>query len=310
MIFENYRTFSLYICCYSFYHILMNWNDFCNFWVKLGSEIQNWFVGQDSSGLNPFSRLIIAICLLIVGRIIIKLLMTVLKKAFGITSKLSVDISVKTFSLSVMNVLLNIGLAIIVLLVLKVDLTSVSSILSAGTVAIGLSLQDLISAFASGVVLLKTKHFRTGDYISIEHSVGVCEGTVSSIGLIATTLETYDNQHIVVPNNKVLQGVITNYTFNPTRRCVVKVKVHVSTDVAKAREIITGLLKKDERILANPSYSIVLSDIDEFSITIATRFFVKNKDYWDALFYQQEQIMLALRDNGIRFPDRKIAIEQ
>lgn len=288
----------------------MNWNDFCNFWVKLGQEIQNWFVGQDSSGLNPFSRLIIAICLLIVGRLIIKLLMTILKKAFGITSKISVDISVKTFSLSVMNVLLNIGLAVIVLLVLKVDLTSVSSILSAGTVAIGLSLQDLISAFASGVVLLKTKHFRTGDYISIEHSVGSCEGTVSSIGLIATTLETYDNQHIVVPNNKVLQGVITNYTFNPTRRVVVKVKVHVSTDVAKAREIIADVLKKDERVLTKPSYSIVLSDIDEFSITIATRSYVKNKDYWDVLFYQQEHIILALRDNGIRFPERKIAIEQ
>ncbi len=288
----------------------MNWNDFCGFWVNLGNDIQNWFIGQDDSGLNPFSRLIIAICLLIVGRLVIKLLMTILKKIFGISSKLSVDISVKTFSLSVMNVLLNIGLAVIVLLVLKVDLTSVSSILSAGTVAIGLSLQDLISAFASGVVLLKTKHFRTGDYILITHSVGECEGTVSSIGLIATTLETYDNQHIVVPNNKVLQGVITNYTFNPTRRVVIKVKVHITTDVPKARAIIIDCLKKDERILANPSFSIVLSDIDDFSMTIATRFFVKNKDYWDALFYQQEQIMLALKDNGIRFPERKIAIEK
>ncbi len=288
----------------------MNWTDFCDFWVKLGEKIQNWFVGQDSTGLNPFSRLIIAICILIVGRLLIKLLMAVLKKIFGISNKLAVDISVKTFSLSVMNVLLYIGLSIIVLLVLNVNLTAVSSILSAGTVAIGLSLQDLISAFASGVVLLKTKHFRTGDYISITHSVGQCEGTVSSIGLIATTLETYDNQHIVIPNNKVLQGVITNYTYNPTRRVVVKVKVHVTTDVSKARAIILDIIKKDKRMLTNPSCSVVLSDIDQFSMTITTRVFTKNKDYWDIYFYLQEQIMLAFRDNGIQFPEYKVSFEK
>ena len=133
----------------------MTWKDFCDFWVKLGTDIQNWFTGKDSAGLNPFSRLIIAICILILGRLVIKLLMNILRKAFGISNKLAVDVSVKTFSLSVTNVILNLGLASAVLLILKVDLTSVSSIISAGTVAIGLSLQDLISAFAAGVVLLK-----------------------------------------------------------------------------------------------------------------------------------------------------------
>ena len=292
------------------YYIFMTWKDFCDFWVKLGTDIQNWFTGKDSAGLNPFSRLIIAICILILGRLVIKLLMGILRKAFGISNKLAVDVSVKTFSLSVTNVILNLGLAIAVLLILKVDLTSVSSIISAGTVAIGLSLQDLISAFASGVVLLKSKHFRTGDYVSIEHSSGQCEGTVSSVGLIATTMETYDNQHVIIPNNKVVQGVITNYTANPTRRAVVKIKLHTSTDVKKAREVILDVVKKDPRVLADPTPSVVVSDIDEFAMTLAVRCYSRNRDYWDVLFATQENVIIALRDNGFRFPERKVTIDK
>ncbi len=287
----------------------MNWNDFCNFWVKLGQDIQNWFVKSDTSGLNPISRLIIAICVLILGRFIVKLFIRILRKIFGINNKLAVDVSVKTFSLSVTNVLLNLGLAVLVLIILKVDLTSLSSIISAGTVAIGLSLQDLISAFASGVVLLKSGYFKTGDYIQVVHAFGTCEGTVSSVGLIATTMETYDNQHVVIPNNKLLQGVITNYTLNPTRRVVMTIAVHVDTDVQKARELILATIAKDGRALQDPTPSVVVDTIDEYSIILSIRCYAKNRDFWDLYFSVREAVLLTMKQNGIRFPEKRIKLD-
>ncbi len=287
----------------------MNWNDFCNFWVKLGQDIQNWFVKSDTSGLNPISRLIIAICVLILGRFIVKLFIRILRKIFGINNKLAVDVSVKTFSLSVTNVLLNLGLAVLVLIILKVDLTSLSSILSAGTVAIGLSLQDLISAFASGVVLLKSGYFKTGDYIQVVHAFGTCEGTVSSVGLIATTMETYDNQHVVIPNNKLLQGVITNYTLNPTRRVVMTIAVRVDTDVQKARELILATIAKDKRALQDPTPSVVVDTIGEYSIILSIRCYAKNRDYWDLYFSVREAVLLTMKQNGIRFPEKTIKLD-
>lgn len=288
----------------------MNWNDFCNFWIQLGKDIQNWFVQSDTTGLNPISRIIIALCVLILGRFLVKLFIRILRKIFGINNKLAVDVSVKTFSLSITNVILNLGLAVLVLVILDVDLTSLSSILSAGTVAIGLSLQDLISAFASGVVLLKSRYFKTGDYIQVVHAFGTCEGTVSSVGLIATTMETYDNQHVVIPNNKLLQGVITNYTLNPTRRAVMTIQVHVDTDIAQARTLILDAISKDDRVLVDPKPSVVVDTIDEYSIFLSIRCYAKNRDYWDVYFGVREAVLLTMKQNGIRFPEKRLKMAE
>ena len=117
-------------------------------------------------------------------------------------------------------------------------------------------------------------------------------------------METYDNQHVIIPNNKVVQGVITNYTANPTRRAVVKIKLN------KAREVILDVVKKDPRILADPTPSVVVSDIDEFAMTLAVRCYSKNRDYWDVLYATQENVIVALRDNGFHFPERKVTIDK
>ena len=287
----------------------MNWERLKNWIIGIGQSISGWFMGIDEDGLSPLTRMVIAICVLIVGRILIKLLMKLLRKIFGVSNKIGVDVSVKTFSLSVVNVILNIILAIVVLALLKVDFTAVSSVLSAGTVAIGLSLQDLISAFASGVVLLKTNHFKTGDYIHIQHSDGSCEGTVSSVGLIATTMETFDNQHIIIPNNKLVQGTITNYATNPTRRLVFNVSVDYDTDVALCKQVIQEVIGKDARILKDPKPSIVVSDLGEYSITFSIRGYIKLRDYWDVYFAIREQILLAFRERGIRIPFKRVVVE-
>ncbi len=287
----------------------MSWSKFVQWWNDIANRIGSWFMTQDEAGINPLTRITVAIIVIIVGRLLVKLIMNILRKTFGVKSKLTVDVSVKTFTLSLLSVLLNLALAFFVLWILKVNLSSFASILSAGTVAVGLSLQDLISSFAAGIVILQTKHFKTGDYISIVHAIGTCEGTVSSVGLITTTLVTVDNQKIIVPNNKISQGVITNYTGVTTRRLVLDIGVDYNTDIDKVRSVILDVFNNDARVLKEPSAYVVVTNLDEYSIKISARCFVRNENYWDCRFQLLENILLAFRANNILIPYKRLVVE-
>lgn len=287
----------------------MSWDKFVQWWNNIASQVGDWFLKEDESGLNPLSRLFIAVAVFIIGRILVKLFMKLLRRIFGVKSKVGVDVSVKTFTLSLLNVVLNILLLILVLWIIKIDLSSFASVLSAVTVAIGLSLQDLISSFAAGLVLLKNKNFKTGDYINIVHDMGTCEGTVSSVGLITTTLVTFDNHKIIVPNNKLSQSVITNITTTPTRRLALNFSVDYNTDTEKAKQVISSLMEEDKRILSAPKPSVVVSDLAEFSITITAKCFIRQENYWDVKFDLTEKVLLAFRANHILIPYKRMVVE-
>ncbi len=286
------------------------WKNFVNWWAEMGASLYQWLIETpEGASMNLLTRIIIALILLIVGKYLIKLFMRIFRRVSGIKSQVGIDVSVKTFVAAALNLVLNIVLVVFFLLILGVDMTSMATIISSATVAIGLSLQDLISAVASGVVLLRSKHFRTGDYIRIDSSNGTCEGTVSSVGLIASTLETFENQHVVIPNNQVLQGVVTNYSTNPTRRLTVDIDVDYSTDVEQCKKVMQDVIASDKRILKNPTPIVTVYNLAEFSITMRVICYTKRVDYWDVFYDIREKMLLAYRANDISIPFKRIVIE-
>ena len=204
--------------------------------------------------------------------------------------------------------ILNLILAFIVLRILKIDVSSLAQILSAGTVAIGLSLQNIISACASGIILLKSKHFRTGDYIQVQGDA-TAEGTVTSVGVMATALDTVNGQHVVIPNDQLRKGVITNYSRNPVRRRVVDIGVDYETDTEKCKQVLLDILAKDERVLKNPKPSVYLTDLAEYYINFSVRAYIENKDYWDVYLQFREKVLLAFREQNIQIPFRRFVLE-
>ena len=286
------------------------WAGFVQWWSDLGAALYDYFIKiPEDAKLNNLTRLILAVVIAIVGRWVIKLLMKLLRKIAGIKNKIGVDVSVKTFTLALTNAIFNIGLAIIVLMVLQVDFNSFASLFSSAIVAVGLSLQDLISSFAAGLVLLRSKRFKTGDYIHVRHPNGECEGTVSSIGLLTSTMETFRNQHVIIPNNLLMQSVITDYSTNPTRRLDFEIGVDYSTDTAKCKKVIMDVIQADKRILDTPVPVVAVVDLSEFSITVKVICFTKGKDYWDVFYAIRENILLAFRKNDISIPFRRIVME-
>lgn len=278
-------------------------------WEKFWQSIVDFFLKAPEGEINNLTRIILAIVFAVAGHFLIKLILFIMRRAFGMKTKIQVDISAKSFILSVTKIGLNVCLFILVLSTLNVDMTSVAAIFSAATVAIGLSLQNLISAFASGVVLLRVKHFKTGDYISVSHSNGVCEGNVKQVSIISTSLETVDNQIIIIPNNKLLEGTITNFTSEKLRRAVMKINLRYDENIENVKKVLYDLLNSDIRIEKDPKPNIHISKLGEYSIELAIKYYVKNDIYWDVYNAYYEEILTVLRKNNIDIAEKKLTIE-
>jgi small conductance mechanosensitive channel len=287
----------------------MTWESFGQWWLDMFQSIGNWFVNPDANGINNITRIIIAIVVTALGILLIRFICWILKKTLRITNKLAVDISVKSFTVTVVRFILYIVLAFIVLAILNVSVTGFAGIASAITVALGLSLQDLISSFFSGIVLLRAQYFHTGDYIHIKHNDGQCEGKVKRINIFVTELTTFDNQIVTINNNKLLASVITNFSRNHTRRLVLSIDIDYSSDVELVKSVLNKIVTEETRILETPKPQIHVDALGEYSINMKVKCYTLIDNYWDVRNSIYETILLEFRSNNIKIPFRRFVIE-
>lgn len=272
-------------------------------WNELWEKIGNFFMTPDDAGVNYLTRILIAIGLILVGWLLIKLLTVLLKKAMRIKKKgPDIDVSAKFFIVEIVKIFLWIGIAFLVLGTLKIEITGIAGITSAVTVALGLALQDLISCFASGVLILQQKHIVTGDFISVQNSYGSCEGTVTKIHFFFTYLKTPAGQEVTVPNNNMTKAVVTNYTRLGTRRLDYNVGVAYNSDIALVKETLLGVIKDDPRILRDKDVTAYVYELGSYSVGMRLRFWTKFEDYWPVYNELSEKILLAFREKGIYIP--------
>ena len=286
-----------------------NWSTFwSDIWNSLKNSIANlrefWF---GSTEQQPYIvNFLAAIAFLILGLLLTRLFLAILRKLFKIDKKLIKDRTIKTFLLSLVKVIANIAIVIIFLLILKVDLTGVAQIFSSAILAVGLSLQDVISNFASGVIILANKPFVVGDYIDLNN--GEAEGTVIDVKFLVTALETVDKQIITVPNKNITGSVVKNYSKNPLRRITLNIGVDYSTNIDKAKNVILNIVKNDNRILEEPNPVVFLTAFNDSSLNLSLRCYVPNLMYWDILFSLNEKILLEFRKNDINIPFNRLVV--
>jgi small conductance mechanosensitive channel len=187
-----------------------------------------------------------------------------------------------------------------------VQTASLIAVLGAASFAVGLALQGSLSNFASGVMLMFFRPFKVGDYVDV---AGVA-GTVKSIAIFTTTLATPDNVRIEVPNSKIYGGIIKNYAGYDTRRIDLTVGIGYSDDMAKAGEIIRGVISADSRVLAEPEPTIAVAELADSSVILIVRPWVKREDYWAVRFDLIQGIKNALDTAGIEipFPQRAVTM--
>jgi len=172
------------------------------------------------------------------------------------------------------------------------------AILGAAGLAVGLALQGSLANFAAGVLMIIFKPFKVSDYIE----GGGVGGVVEQIGIFITELKSPDNKKIIVPNAKMTSDNIINYTAKDIRRVDIVAGVSYGDDLDKVKEVLAGILDKDDRILKEPAPTIGVLELADSSVNFAVRSWVKTADYWNVFFATQESIKKRFDAEGICIP--------
>ena len=245
----------------------------------------------------------IAVIVFIVGRFLISMLNRFVGR---LMDRRKVDISIKTFVKSLVNILLTILLIISVVGALGVETTSFAALLASAGVAVGMALSGNLQNFAGGLIVLLFKPYKVGDWIE---SQGV-SGTVKEIQIFHTILTTGDNKVIYIPNGAMSSGVVTNYNTQTTRRVEWIVGVDYGEDYDKVQQIVTDILAADKRILKDPAPFIALHALDASSVNVVARVWVNSADYWGVYFDINKAIYATFNEKGINFPFPQLTVHQ
>jgi len=241
------------------------------------------------------SKLLLAILVLALGWQLIRRLLKILDRMMD---KNDVEATLQRFLLSFTSIVLKVVLLIIFASMVGVETTSLIALLGAAGLAVGLALQGSLANFAGGVIVLFFKPFKVGDVIEVQGFTGMVE----QVQIFSTMLKTYDNQVVFIPNGVLSNGCIKNIFMEPTRRVDLTFGISYGDDIGKARDVIQGVIDKNEKILKDPVADILVSGHGDSSVDFTVRPWTKSEFYWDVHFYMLEQVKLAFDEAGISIP--------
>ena len=252
--------------------------------------------------LNLLVRVVIAIALFFIGRVLIKNLLKLVKRGM---LKHGTDPSLSSFVLNVINAALLVGLVVVILTLVGYDASSLAALVASAGVAFGLAVQGSLSNFAGGVLLLVFKPFSLGDYIK---DAAGNEGTVRDLGIVYTTLLTVDGRLVTIPNGALGNGSITNYT-KEGRRCVcVRCGISYGADLPKAKQVFEELLSAAPARIQTEKPVVIVAELAESSVVLEGKVWTEPADYWTTLWSLQEQVKMAFDENKVEIPFPQLTV--
>lgn len=246
-------------------------------------------------------KLLGAVAVFVVGRWLAKLVTAAIARG---ARKARIDETLVGFLNNLIYMLLLTAVCISALRQLNVDTNSLTAVLAAAGFAIGMALQGSLGNLAAGVMLVFFKPFRVGDMVE------VCDrkGTVVEIQLFNTILLTFDNVRIIVPNGKITDGTIQNFSAERERRIDLIVGCGYNDDLKAVKTALQELLDSHPLILATPEPVVAVAELSDSSVNFVVRPWVASRDYWQVRFELTEQIKLTFDERGftIPFPSRDL----
>jgi small conductance mechanosensitive channel len=191
---------------------------------------------------------------------------------------------------------------------LEINIGPVLAVIGAAGFVIAFALQNSLSNFASGILMLIYRPFDTGDVINVAGTLG----KVESMNLLSTQLRTPDNQLVIVPNNSVWGGVITNITGITQRRVDMVFGIGYNDDIDKTQRILEEIVNGHELVLKEPAAIVKLHELADSSVNFICRPWVKPEDYWNVYWDITREVKRRFdaEDVTIPFPQRDIHIYQ
>ncbi|WP_053826460.1 mechanosensitive ion channel family protein [Lascolabacillus massiliensis] len=235
----------------------------------------------------------VAILIFIIGRFIISKIVGFFNR---VISKSSWDTVLKGFLRTVLQTFLYAVLFMIIINAVGVKTVSIAAIIASVGLAIGLAMKDNLANFAGGVMILLSKPFKGGDYITTQN----LEGTVESIGILHTILRTGDNKTVYIPNGPLSTGnIINNRSMDGTLRTVIVINVDYGSNIDEVKSLLKDIAGSHPKVLKQPSPFARMTKINPTSLEFTVRVWAKSRDLWEVNHDLTELFYKKLYDKGM-----------
>ncbi|MCK8601797.1 mechanosensitive ion channel family protein [Desulfoferrobacter suflitae] len=267
--------------------------------------VRGWLTSKEG-GIRWLKNLILFIVTLVVFIILSRILGSATRRA--VVKLKGVSELLKDFMVNVVHKLVFLIGLVVALSMLEINVGPFLAAIGAVGFIVGFALQGTLSNFAAGFMILLYRPYDIGDYVNV---AGI-SGTVSVMTLVSTTLTLPDNQTVVIPNNSIWGGIITNVTGSETRRIDMVFGIGYEDDISKAQRILEEVVKDHPLVLPFPEPVIRVNELADSSVNFICRPWVKTEDYWTTYWDLTRQVKEEFDRNGISipFPQREVHLRQ
>jgi small conductance mechanosensitive channel len=265
---------------------LQFWNSYSNYIFSLGRKV------------------LFALVIAAVGKLLMRLSGRLIQRAVAVMPQFD-----ETFA-SILKIVVAYAIFTVALIIILdafgVNTASLIALLGAAGVAVGLALKDTLSNIAAGIILLLRRSYTKGDFIEF----GSTAGTVKTMDLFATIMETPDGIYISAPNSGILAAPLKNYTRNRRRRMDLVVGISYTDSIDTAFGVMREIIASENRFLSHPAPEIMVQSLGDSSVNIMLRAWAHTDTYWDLFWEQTRNIKEKIEAAGlsIPFPQRDIHI--
>ena len=240
-------------------------------------------------------RVIVALIVLFVGWIFAGWVGRITGKAL---SRAKIDETLARFLCKLARWAVLLLVVVACLSIFGVETTSFAAVLGSVGIAIALAFQGTLGNFASGMMLLMFRPFQIGDVVKVD---GIT-GKVNEIELFSTTIDTFDNRRLIIPNGTVFGNTIENITFHPHRRADVDVGVTYSADIDRTRDVLTRAAQSVPGVLDDPEPSIILLGLGDSCVNWSVRVWAQSDEFMVVKQAATRAVKMALDEANIEIP--------
>lgn len=250
---------------------------------------------------SALPTLIFAVIVFIIGIVAVKIITKIISRFM---KKSTVDNAAVAFLVSFIRVVLYTIVIVSALTLVGVPMSSIIALIGAAGLAVSLALQNYLSNLAGGFIILFSKPFKSGDMIEIDSTTG----QIKSINILYTKMLTSDNKTVLIPNGKVADAKIINYSEMPTRRLDMTFDISYSNDFEKAKEIIQGITDRNKLVYKEPEPLIRLGAHKESALEIVVKLWVANDKYYELFYDMSEAVKREFDKHGIEIPYNQLDV--
>ena len=257
--------------------------------------ITGWLMSAEG-GLRWAKNLIFFLIIILLSYIISNLIGKAVQRA--IANIQSASELLKDFIVNISRKAVLVVGFVVALSMLEINIGPLLAAIGAAGFIMGFALQGTLSNFASGIMILIYRPSDVGDLVEVAGMLG----KVDAMTIVSTTLRKVDNQKVVIPNNMIWGGIITNITGTSKRRVDMVFGIGYSDDMAKAQEVLEEILANHPAILKDPAPVVKVHELADSSVNFVVRPWVETENYWDVYWDITRSVKEKFDAAGVSIP--------